>query len=118
VQIIKNKLCCSNADIIKNVRTADDTKIADGGGYEEWLAAFSAATGSTNGSEVADPEFADGSSFELGAASPALDAIDCFAPTDRVGTARRRDPSATLARGRYRAGRCYELQRRTTPSPA
>ncbi len=73
-----------------------NSAIADGGSHDEWLAAFSAATGNTDGSMVADPGFADESSFELGAASPALDAVDCFAPADRAGTARPQGPKCDI----------------------
>jgi hypothetical protein len=50
VQLVRNKLCCSAADVIKNVRTADDTVIV---GNEIWQdAAITAPSGNAQGVDI------------------------------------------------------------------
>ncbi|MBL8744704.1 MAG: right-handed parallel beta-helix repeat-containing protein [Myxococcales bacterium] len=69
-----------------------NSAIEDGGDYAAWLVAFADKTGNADVSLVGDPLFVDESSFALGAGSPARDAIDCFSPADRLGTARPQGP--------------------------
>lgn len=50
VQLVGNKLCCSAADVIKNVRTADDTVIV---GNEIWQdSAITAPSGNAQGIDI------------------------------------------------------------------
>jgi hypothetical protein len=107
VQIVGNKLCTDTDELGMTdwltlhlqdnvyfveggapVFSLKATSLQGGGDFKAFQAALKGLTGQSDASKVADPLFADPKLFELQAASPAIDAMDCLVTFDKIGTAR------------------------------